>query len=148
MWPFKKKPVVKPPVTCQHKWKDFPWYIQRDVERDYNSTTYLIRVWQPYVCVKCKERRDESLETVKVQTRNARDEYYERMLEDYKDKVLPIAVVEDMVKDEQLVDREYLRLMDDFQNPSSTFDNIDLLIGEIGKVKDSLKEMGGDGYAG
>lgn len=144
MWPFKKKAVI----TCQHKWKDFPWYIQRDVERDYNSTMYLIRVWQPYVCVKCKERRDESLETVKVLTINDRDEYYERMLEDYKDKVLPIAVVEDMVKDEQLVDREYLRLMDEFQNPSSPFDNLDLLRGEIEKVKASLQERGGDGYAG
>lgn len=148
MWPFKKKAVIQPPAPCQHKWKDFPWYIQRDVERDYNSTTYLIRVWQPYVCVKCKERRNESLETVRVSTRNDRDRHYERMLEDYKDKVLPIAVVEDMVKDEQLVDREYLRLMEEFQSPSSPFDNLDLLRGELEKVKASLKERGGDGYAG
>ena len=144
MWPFKKKSVIQPPAPCQHKWKDFPWYMEETAK----DGRYSYDILQPYVCVKCKERRNKRLEGYNYSQRS-------RCLEDiaeakrvYKDYLKPKAIVEDMVKDEQLVDREYLRLMDEFQSPSSPFDNLDLLRGELEKVKASLQERGGDGYAG
>ena len=125
---FKRKSKVKdvePQVpACKHKWKDFPWYY----DARYNSTEKCLRfkVFGPYVCIHCKERIDrllfehnsyyESLEKADDFVTHFKDEYAEQMAEQ--------VVVEDMIADMQLVDREYLRLAEallkgPLKNPSS-----------------------------
>lgn len=116
-WLAKKKSANKPqfdftPVEfkCSHIWKPFPWY----EIYDYDDDEYLLKIaiYKPYVCIHCKERKDELLQTATAKcysyasVKGCHDEYVSR----FADKLLPVAVVEEMVADMKLVDREKLRI--------------------------------------
>ena len=44
--------------TCNHKWKDFPWYIDSTWCTD---QTFNLTIIEPYVCIFCKERKNIEL---------------------------------------------------------------------------------------
>ena len=122
---FKKK--IKQPTACNHKWKDFPWF---DVYgQDSVTGNYFFRIMEPYVCIKCKERRDKMLMQITSNSMEERDMMLAEYKKKYKDKLLDMAEVEDMVQDEILVDREYLKLLEQFENPNDRFDKLDLFTG-------------------
>lgn len=140
---LKKKSKSK---VCNHKWKDFPWYLAisyYDTERYYSSPDYryTLKVVEPYVCIKCKDRRDEVLMTYESNSREKRDAKVKELQQTYPDKIRPIVEIEDMVKDEQLVDREYLKLLEQFENPADMYAGLNLF-DEIQKAKREVEAIG------
>lgn len=98
--------------TCNHKWKDFPWYIT--IYDGYVNGYYRFtcKVTEPYVCVKCKEVREIDLVVNRYTSSKERQEYVEKLLEQYPNKIKPAVEVKDMIADEVLVDREYLKIIE------------------------------------
>ena len=100
---------VKPqkPV-CNHKYKDFPWFY----EARYNTSTreLVFKVWEPFVCIHCKERINRLLyeRNSYYKTYEEADDYVTQFREKYADRMEEEVVVEDMIADMQLVDRDYL----------------------------------------
>ena len=100
---------VKPqkPV-CNHKYKDFPWFY----EARYNTSTreLTFKVWEPFVCIHCKERINRLLyeRNSHYKTYEEADDYVTQFREKYADRMEEEVVVEDMIADMQLVDRDYL----------------------------------------
>lgn len=104
-------------VQCCHKYKDFPWYIETNI---YHYDTrkiidYEINLIEPYVCVKCHDRKNITLNTM-----NGKRTTYEKYLqqlqavqEKYKDKIKERPEIEDMINDMIFVDREYLNLYEE-----------------------------------
>ena len=100
---------VKPqkPV-CNHKYKDFPWfYVAR-----YNTSTreLTFKVWEPFVCIHCKERINRLLyeRNSHYKSYEEADDYVTQFREKYADRMEEEVIVEDMIADMQLVDRDYL----------------------------------------
>ena len=109
-------PAQLPPPECPHTWKDFPWYMTVQWKQDDSlvSTvgTLTTTIFEPYVCVHCKQRKDiKLLENIKygVSTKVANE-----VIEDYEtlfaEQLKPVPVVEDMIHDYLYVDREKLRI--------------------------------------
>ena len=100
---------VKPqkPV-CNHKYKDFPWFY----EARYNTSTreLTFKVWEPFVCIHCKERINRLLyeRNSHYKTYEEADDYVTQFREKYADRMEDEVVIEDMIADMQLVDRDYL----------------------------------------
>lgn len=100
---------VKPqkPV-CNHKYKDFPWFY----EARYNTSTreLVFKVWEPFVCIHCKERINRLLyeRNSHYKTYEEADDYVTQFREKYADRMEEEVIVEDMIADMQLVDRDYL----------------------------------------
>lgn len=100
---------VKPqkPV-CNHKYKDFPWFY----EARYNTSTreLTFKVWEPFVCIHCKERINRLLyeRNSHYKSYEEADNYVTQFREKYADRMEEEVVVEDMIADMQLVDRDYL----------------------------------------
>lgn len=112
MW-FKKK-IEKPETLCNHKWKDFPPYIE------YSTDTMTVQIIEPYVCVYCKKRKDVFLINDSWKNEHISlsrfDQIVDGYYKTYKDIILPKGIVEDMVYDEMLVDRDHLRIMEDIRS--------------------------------
>lgn len=106
-----EKPILSPPKECNHMWKDFPWYI--DSEYDAFSKTVDLKVYEPYVCIQCKKRKDVLLDsyTRYATSYDEANKIVGNRIEDYEDRIRPKAVIEDMVNDEQLVDRQALNII-------------------------------------
>ena len=100
---------VKPqkPV-CNHKYKDFPWFY----EARYNTSTreLTFKVWEPFVCIHCKERINRLLyeRNSHYKSYEEADDYVTQFREKYADRMEDEVIVEDMIADMQLVDRDYL----------------------------------------
>ena len=116
-WLFnrKKKETTLEKKECNHKWKDFPWYIQSTYYPE--SSSYNIAIYEPYVCILCKERKDIILSKL-----SHTGETFEQCLEQietaeevYKDHIQPRAVVEDMIHDFQMIDKAYLEAFEKWQ---------------------------------
>ena len=136
---FKKK---NKPVVCNHKWKDFPWYIKiefYDTEKYAHKYDwrYTAKVFEPYVCVKCKQRRDELLFNYDSSTKESRDKKVEELQTKYSDRIKPIVEIQDLILDEQLVDRRDLELLEELNNPSDKFAGLDLFT-EIERMKKEI----------
>lgn len=105
-------------VQCCHKYKDFPWYIETSISHYNNNKKiidYEIYLIEPYVCIKCHDRKNITLNTMK-----GRYTTYEKYLEQlqavqekYKDKIKERPEIEDMINDMVFVDREYLDLYEE-----------------------------------
>lgn len=113
MWPFKKKkpaPTVITPPPCKHKWQDFPWIIR--FYFDYGKGTLKVEIWEPYVCIYCKERKNRKL--VEDWYTDVPSEQIDKLMAEYKEKYKEHcqneAIVEDQINDFQLVDREWLEI--------------------------------------
>ncbi len=100
---------IKPqkPV-CNHKYKDFPWFY----EARYNTSTreLTFKVWEPFVCIHCKERINRLLyeRNSHYKSYEEADDYVTQFREKYADRMEEEVIVEDMIADMQLVDRDYL----------------------------------------
>lgn len=95
---------VKPP--CNHKWKDFDWYLTYDIIG--RSLKY--QIYEPYVCIHCKKRKDISLESGTATTSSYKDALETlNIIKERYPKIKDRAIVEDEINDAQLVDREYLK---------------------------------------
>lgn len=136
-WPFKKKPIEQ---VCNHKYKDFPWYIIYSYEKQWTGhdeyeAMYYFKVMTPYVCIKCKHRKEEQLYYFEAGSAERRDQRMQELVDRYPDKIKPAVEVEAMVKNEQLVDREYLELIDRFANPEDHFGGLNLFSKAFEKKK-------------
>ena len=107
-----KEPVVSEPIPCRHKWKDFKWYIdvKRKSEMGYYTVMdcFTVDIYEPYVCVCCKERKDVKLSSQTFLKVDAARKYFEDITKRYADHLGDKALIEDEINDMQLVDREYI----------------------------------------
>lgn len=111
MWPCKKKKEVKtytlPPKKCEHKYKDFDWYVTSDYYIDDNIL--IVKVIKPYVCIFCGNRIDKVLHTYKaICDREKFNKKLEDFIKPYQSKIKERAFVEDEINDFLLVDKDYI----------------------------------------
>lgn len=122
-WNRKKKKDEQPlmPPPCRHRWKDFPWYV--DAEYFSGVDRFEFRVYEPYVCIYCKERQDKLIfEFISSISKKEADKYIEDFEEKYDEHIEDRVIIEDMITDMQLVDREYLDIYESLKtlNPDKT----------------------------
>lgn len=103
-------PVIQKP--CDHKWKGFPMYTDGFVDTDNDEYPWTVYVRTKYVCVKCKEVREETLSTYIYHTETEMQEEVNEFKSKYPDQFADSFIVNSMVLDEQLVDHEFLDAMD------------------------------------
>ena len=123
---FKKKEKTDSSY-CNHKYRDFHWYINTFYDPDYGLYPYGVKVIAHYVCVKCKDRRNEILMERNLKTSEKAFKCQAELEKKYPDHIRPQLLVEDEIKDMQLVDREYLNQVDKMIHPenyNSNFSNI------------------------
>ena len=104
-------PVIQSP--CQrgdHRYRDFNWYIKTVDVSDYYSSSYIVRVIEPYVCIHCGHREDIILGEWKFRKKSDRDEMVKGLPLKYRN-IRSVLEIEDAINDMQLVDREYLSIM-------------------------------------
>lgn len=109
MWPFKKKETtVDKPAECNHKWQDFQWILAAS----YNNRILRITIWEPYVCIYCKERKNVKIEDGYYEnvTRKEAEDIVDDVKEKYQNYIEEEAIVEDKINDFQLVDRQWLEI--------------------------------------
>ena len=122
-WNRKKKENEQPlmPPPCRHRWKDFPWYL--DAEYFSGIDRFEFRVYGPYICIYCKERQDKLIfEFISSISKKEADKYIENFEEKYDEHLEDRVIIEDMITDMQLVDREYLNIYESLKtlNPDKT----------------------------
>ena len=119
------KPSTLP--ICSHTWKDFPWYMTYE----FNPPSYQsfdqrgklkIRIIEPYVCAHCHKRMDISLTEIEVTNvkENEIEKYVKETISQYKGKIRPMAIVEDMIQDFIYVDREKLDILEKLRGREKT----------------------------
>ena len=120
---FKRKKQKQPEKNiCIHKYKDFSWYLNCYEESD-AYYTYQCEVIAPYVCVKCKERRNEILNSYGFRTKNEMWNCAKELEKQFPDHIKPLLIVEDEIKDMQLVDQEYLEKVDMVLHPENYYND-------------------------
>ena len=124
-WPW-QKPEIKEPPKCNHKFKDFPWYMSSayHLGTDRLEATII----EPYVCLLCKERKDVLLQRYShyEPSHKKADEWLANEIAEFKDRILPKPVVEDMIADTQLVDREFLKYYEMVHNIESSTPKLEI----------------------
>ena len=118
MWPFSKRPkesekkVNVPPVReCSHKYKDFPWYT--DGTYNYETKVLDVSVIEPYVCIHCGHRKNVVLDhfcRFFEEFEEAENFYNDFQDGKYANMIEKKAIVEDMINDMVLVDRQYIEI--------------------------------------
>ena len=118
---FKKKtePVV-PARKCPHKWKDFDWYLETNIQNNpYGKYEYSIRIYEPYVCLLCKERQNKQLENISGSTYEKKTFFkqVQAIKEQYAEHLRDRAVIEDQIQDTLMnIDRIYLEIWEKVKN--------------------------------
>ena len=122
---FKKKKQLPPPKEekvirspCEifgHTWKDFPPYLEYNYKY---GDTCSIKIIESYVCICCKKRVDEVIGCRTVTSYSEAKFFKEvaHMKNEYKDFLKPRAIVEDMIHDTIMVDREKLDAWEKLHN--------------------------------
>ena len=107
----RNKPKLIDPPPCKHKWQDFPWIFTYVYDTRPGGGLY-ITITEPYVCIYCKKRKNVVLleETYHGIGKKEMLQIIRDKQEEYKDHIKPEAIVEDMINDFQLVDREWLKI--------------------------------------
>ena len=99
--------------SCQHKFQDFPWYIESNMHTGYyqNQNHLIYKLIEPYVCIYCGERRDITLEQREITgySKDKMQKVIENIKETYSDRIKPRPIIEDMINDLKLVDAEHLK---------------------------------------
>ena len=110
---LESKPVSPPPKKCEHKFQDFPWYVEGEESGNtvYNgSPWYHLVIKEPYVCIHCGERHDKILwEMKRYGPHKEAVQALDDISEKFKDHIRHRAEIEDMINDMQLVDPQYLQ---------------------------------------
>lgn len=127
-----KKIVPEKPKECLHKYRDYSPYLIYRANAGTGILSY--RIMEPYLCLKCKERKDVCLEE---------GEKFFSNIEEYKHIIVALneqypflrdrAVVEDEINDDMLVDREYLRAVDVLQGKEAVDRSIKLVLNQPDK---------------
>lgn len=81
------------------------------------SKSYNMIIYEPYVCIHCKQRKNIILNKV-YRTNETWENCIkeeEAIEERYKDHIKPRCIVEDMIHDFQLIDRAYLDAFEKWQ---------------------------------
>ena len=120
--------IVEKPKEHKHHWQDFPPYIIYDID----DSHYDIKIVEPYVCLDCKERKDEVLTHISAQGSRCYKEgmdQIQQLKEQYYGFIQDRLIVEDKIKDIINIDNEYnkyWRLIHGIDNPNGTdeFDSI------------------------
>lgn len=108
-WPW-QKPAPTPPPTCQHKYKDFPWYVEAVYYQ--RACRLECKVIAPFVCVLCKCRKNVVLEEITHDApKKEANQWLTEHLEDVEDRIQPRTLVESMIADMRLVDRKFLEIV-------------------------------------
>lgn len=113
--------ISSEPVECQHKWRDFNWYLVTYWEpywdnykrKNSDKGTLKIDVIEPYVCYLCKERENHSLHhhQFKNVTEDEAFDLIEKVKEKYKNHISERAEVEDQILDMQKeIDRDFINM--------------------------------------
>lgn len=112
-WKWGKKSKRQEPIEfkCNHKWQDFPWYIQATYFA--GTRRFELKIVEPYVCIHCKERKDIVLHCVERDgySWNDAEKLLEECWEKYGEHCQDRPIVEDMIHDMQMVDRQYLEIL-------------------------------------
>lgn len=131
---FKKNKSITDNETtsqeCNHKYQDFPWYIDASSGGNPNGRQYYrIKIFEPYVCIYCGKRIDKELWNI---SRYGSEREGDRIIDDLKEKfkghIRHQAEVEDMINDMQLVDVEHLKyyhMLTGTDDPSTSRTQID-----------------------
>lgn len=106
-------PAPPPPKKCEHKFQDFPWYIEGEEGSnkfyDFDSW-YRLTIKEPYVCIYCGERQDKVLwKMTRYGSHKEAVETLDAISNQFKDRIRHRAEIEDMINDMQLVDPQYLQ---------------------------------------
>ena len=125
----KERPTIGPPPlpACMHVWKDFPWYlyIEREPYDDRRHFDVRIQIFEPYVCAHCGERKNVELYNM-FRSYLVQDDI-NRILNSiddlYGENIRPKPVIEDMINDYILVDREKLAILEKIQNRNGEYKN-------------------------
>lgn len=107
-----QKPVEPP--KCQHKWRDYDWYMEYSLDRNPNVGWVLsYKIFEPYVCTLCHDRNNMMLESGKISLESKDDlaMALSKIMSLYP-KIRARAIVEDEINDDIHVDREYLKWAD------------------------------------
>lgn len=102
-----------PKIACPHTWKDFPWYTH-SIYNAYTSNLE-VQIYEPYVCIHCKERKDIRLDTyirTNIPSLEKAHEEVSRIEKDLEGHAKPRVLVEDMINDYIYVDREKLGIIE------------------------------------
>lgn len=133
MWNFfRKKKEKNNASVCNHKYKDFPWYTVYGGDESYRRNPWL-EIKEPYVCIKCKHREDKRLLRKEFSSIHARNAALDELQEKYSDKLMPLEQLNDMIYDMQLVDREYLDLLEEIEHPKAD-ESLEKLSAELAKA--------------
>ena len=103
----------EPPPKCQHKHRDYSWYMEYEAQHFPNGNKVLnYRIFEPYVCVICHERYEACLEkgTISLNDKSLNDAV--KSITDRYPKITNRAEIEDAINDDIYVDREYLKWAD------------------------------------
>lgn len=127
--------LTDPLKGCEHKWKGFPMYINTLVDDSDEDYPFLNQIRTKYVCVKCKDFREETLATRIFHTEKEADDACEELYREYPDKIMEEFIVNAMVLDEQLLDREYLDVIERANAKTK-----EILIEDLSKLLDSYSK--------
>ena len=100
--------------SCEHKWRDFDWYLSYTLKKDNSGRSVLTySIMEPYVCIHCHERKDVTLETGEIPLSDAAkiSDILDNLIKSYP-RLKYKADIEDAINDEIHVDREYLKFAD------------------------------------
>ena len=106
--------ISKPP--CNHKWRDFDWYIITDYKAKDDSKVgeFTAELIEPYVCCWCKKREDHVLSRIEATNIPYKeiDNQIKEWKTEYKEHIRGRAIIEDQIQDMQRsIDREYLDIV-------------------------------------
>lgn len=100
------------PKECEHFWWDsspyfiFSWNVyyseaNKKREKEKQLGRLVTKIYETYICCKCKQRNDEVLQTIEIEdiTRNNALIEIEKQKEEYKNFCKPRAEVEDEIND-------------------------------------------------
>lgn len=134
-----QKDVQKPiELKCQHRWRDYDWYLLYETSK--NGMLFKYEIVEPYVCIHCGERKNVSLEkgTIELQNGETCESIQMKFMKRYP-KLKDKPVVEDEINDAILVDREYLRIADYLRGNVDIEKKIELKIGGVNSGETNVK---------
>ena len=104
-------PAPPPPKKCQHKFQDFPWYVEGEESGIYASPQwYHLAIKEPYVCIYCGERIDKTLwEITRYGNHSEAVQALKEVNERFPTQIRHRAEIEDMISDIKFVDPQYLK---------------------------------------
>lgn len=109
---------MRPPCEVfGHNWRDFPPFLTYSWQGETGES--YIKIHEYYVCTCCHKREAKTL--LSRTYRGYKQDYFfdaiKELKKEYKDILKPEAIVEDMVNDAIMVDRQKLKFWDQLHSP-------------------------------